>query len=92
MKLFTIYDKVSKLYGEPHTFVNSQVAMRDISNTVNSPDCENIPFSDLELFYIGEFDQSKCRFHPDKFRICCLSDLKREEVNSNSEHNSVQSE
>lgn len=75
MKLFSIRDRISKLYGEPHFFINSQVAVRDLAYTVNDPSSEGVPFTDLELYFVGEFDQNSGRFESANDFICTLSDL-----------------
>lgn len=76
MKLYSVRDRVSKLYGEPISFINSNVAVRDLSASVNDPSSSKVPFGDLDLYYVGEFDQKKGRFSLANDFIVCLADLK----------------
>lgn len=52
-KLFSVYDRLSHLYGNPFVQVNDSCAKRYFQSIiVKSPD---MPASDYDLMYVGEW-------------------------------------
>lgn len=86
MKIYSIYDKVSKEYYTPFFFNDDALALRDLKCFVNS---SNPPafLDDLQLYCIGDFlkRDGLVTGNMQPSFICNLSDLKevkRDEVSS----------
>lgn len=67
MNLYTVYDKASKIYGNPWPAHNDVTATRQFKQEVNRQ-AETNPIytnpSDFALFQIGEYDNESGRITP----------------------------
>lgn len=58
MRMYSVYDKLRGEYNLPFGSLNDDIAIRDFGFA-----CQKNPFySDLSLFYVGDFDLNNGRF------------------------------
>lgn len=55
MMVFSVYDRVSGLFGDPWPSINKDCAIRMFKSTMKRN--TNYFASDMDLFYLGELDQ-----------------------------------
>lgn len=72
MKLYCIYDNLSKLATMTLEQPNDACAVRALKPMLANP---NLDFSEFELFQLGDFDKEAPRLTDDLRKVCNLSDL-----------------
>lgn len=76
-QMFSIYDKVTQEFGAPIFSPSREVLLRDLKGIMNSDNGFAFP-DDLQLFYLGDWNEKSGTFHTRKtpdFELN-LSDLK----------------
>lgn len=59
MNLYSVYDKISKLYTQPMILLNDDIALRIIANCVRNPEHNySLNPEDYSLYRVGSFDDN----------------------------------
>jgi len=80
INMYSVYDDKAKVYSQPFTAINDEVAQRIMKNCVDNPE-HNYALNpeDYKLFKISSFDDSNAVIDPDKIPLLDLITLKRTE-------------
>lgn len=81
MKIFCLKDTVSGIYGIPILFPNEQVALRALSEELNSPDCGINHANDMQLISLGNYNEMTGEICSSVDFVVSLSQLKESEKN-----------